>query len=172
MLSYKAITERLFAHPFAKQIAFGVIALCGLWIAVNLITTLITVFSSPMVNNASEPVQAFNQQTAKELADVPKWHIFGQAPTILHSTETIPLSHLNLKLIGVFLNTDHDQSKALITDASGHTQLYGIGDMMPGGVKVYEIFPDNVVIKRDGELEKLTLPNRELKFNPPPAGLP
>lgn len=173
MDAYKAAIIKLLSYKYARNIAFAMIGLSGLWALINL-SEMIAIFfyKAPAASNLTTNT---NNQTAEEarlLAQLPGWHLFGQTPLSVTTVANIPLSSLNIVLNGIFYQSNSKASQALMTDANGNTKLYSIGDIVSGGAKLYDILPDNVVIERDGQLEKLVLPDRQLMFGPVPQGLP
>jgi type II secretory pathway component PulC len=173
MEAYKAAIIKLLSYKHARNIAFAIIGLSGLWALINL-TETIAIFFYKLPAQATA-ISSNNNQLATEtrlLAQLPSWHLFGQTPLTVTTVANIPLSSLNIVLNGIFYQADAKKSQALMTDANGNTQLYSIGDIVSGGAKLYDILPDNVVIERDGQLEKLVLPDRQLTFSPAPQGLP
>jgi type II secretory pathway component PulC len=145
--------------------------LCSLWIILNLIETSAIIFYRAPVKpqNISTPT---NNAQAQLLKQIPSWHLFGQAPITPVNEQDVPLSSLNLTLNGIFYQKDHKKSQAIITDANGNSKLYKVGDIVPGGVTLYDILPNSVIVESNGQLEKITLSGRELQFAPPPQGLP
>ena len=103
------------------------------------------------------------------LTDLPKWHLFGQAP--ISDGAKVPDTRLQLNLLGIMQAGDPQYSQAIISAANGESKVYGIDDELPGGAKLKQVLSRSVIIERDGELEKLALPVSKLEFAPPPSGL-
>ncbi|MFN7098135.1 MAG: type II secretion system protein N [Gammaproteobacteria bacterium] len=172
MLINKKKILPLLSHPYAKIIGLSITGLCGLWIILNLIqTTAIFFYHAPTHVNTT-PSLANSSAESALVAQIPNWHLFGQAPLAPSNEQNLPLSSLNLTVTGIFYQSDHKQAKAIISDANGNTKVYKVGDIVPGGVTLYDILPDSVIVESDGQLEKLTISGRELQFSPPPQGLP
>ena len=96
---------------------------------------------------------------AQDLNPAASAGLFGryQAPA---STEasllSAPETPLNLKLIGLLADDREQYSRALI--ASGTEELsYAVGDDVGRGVTLQAIFPDRVILSRNGRLETLRL---------------
>lgn len=172
MIIKKALVIQLLSHQYAKLVGYAVAGLCGIWIILNLIETSAVVFYRTPTNLSHRTQAAPSNAQATLLEQIPSWHLFGQTPITPANEKNIPLSSLNLTLNGIFYQKDKKQSQALITDANGGSKLYKIGDLVPGGVTLYDILPDSVIVESDGQLEKLSLSGRELEFAPPPQGLP
>lgn len=97
--------------------------------------------------------------------------IFGEyIPKALVDLDVKP-SGLNLSIVGIVFSTDSKRSLVIIAAPGNQTQTFSIGDVVPGGARIKQITPDGIVLKRDGELESLSLPKDELNFDPPPEPL-
>jgi general secretion pathway protein C len=95
---------------------------------------------------------------------IQQWHLFGEfvkeapKPKPQLDVAKAPETRLNLKLRGVFSSDDKELARAIIADAKGHDDSYAIGDQVPGGAVLNDIFPDKVILERNGQLETLKLP--------------
>lgn len=121
----------------------------------------------PSQSTAShEPVK--KQSLIEKTLHIP---IFGEyIPKALVDLDVKP-SGLDLQLIGIVYSTDTKKSQAIISAPGSQSQTFSTGDMVPGGAKIKQITPDGVVLKREGELESLSLPKEELIFEPLPTPL-
>jgi len=86
-------------------------------------------------------------------------HLFGapqpeEAATVA-SPSPPPVTPLNLKLRGIYHSPD--LSYAMITTAEDKTARYKMGDTLPGGAKLHEIRPKQVILLRNGQPETLYL---------------
>ncbi|MES0874402.1 type II secretion system protein GspC [Sinimarinibacterium thermocellulolyticum] len=70
--------------------------------------------------------------------------------------EDAPDTRLSLNLLGILAGEDR-QSRALIGTSNGEEKPYAIGDAVIAGVKLQSIFPDRVILSRNGKLETLRL---------------
>ena len=88
-------------------------------------------------------------------------HLFGdyQAPADanLANIDKAPDTRLNLTLLGILAADQDKGSRALIADGGGEEKPYSVGDKVPGGVNLQSIFPDRVILSRNGQLEVLRL---------------
>ncbi len=88
-------------------------------------------------------------------------HLFGdyQAPADagLAQMDKAPDTRLALTLLGILAADEDRGSRALIGDSGGEEKPYAIGDKVPGGVNLQAIFPDRVILSRNGQLETLRL---------------
>lgn len=97
--------------------------------------------------------------------------IFGEyIPKTLVDIDVKP-SGLDLSIAGILFSSDSKKSMVIINSPGNQSQTFSIGDTVPGGAKIKQITPDGVVLKRDGELESLSLPKDELVFEPEPQPL-
>jgi general secretion pathway protein C len=97
------------------------------------------------------------QQDFRQLSSA---HLFGVAETkkVRNSTEKMPETKLNLVLRGVLSAGTTEMASAIIAQgANGNEEIYGINDKIPGGITLKEIFPDHVILERQGQLETLRL---------------
>ena len=93
----------------------------------------------------------------------------GREPT----TAVIPA------LRGTILSARSAEARVIITDASGHEQLYARGDEIAPGTSIVEIQRTYVVLRRNGRLEKIDFSRRsaepileESVASPEPGGTP
>jgi len=107
------------------------------------------------VKNSREQLQSndTNSQT-NIVAAAANLHLFGHS---LSTSKDIPLTALNLKLTGIFFGESEKDSKASIIYNDQVEKLYSINDTLPNGVVIERIFPKEVILKYNGELQKLTL---------------
>ncbi|HHJ35558.1 MAG TPA: type II secretion system protein GspC [Gammaproteobacteria bacterium] len=86
-------------------------------------------------------------------------NIFGVSDKAPIKRQTkVPETKLNLTLKGVLAAKPQERASAIIAKGkSGKEDIYSIGDKMQGGVEVKEIYPDHVVLSRNGQLETLKL---------------
>lgn len=88
------------------------------------------------------------------------WHLFGQADTVVSAPTPVeaPETKLNLKLVGIFFAEDNTRALALIAEPNGEEHSYRVGDLLPGGARLEQVFRDYIVLQRNGRQEKLSLP--------------
>ncbi len=96
---------------------------------------------------------------AKQLANV---HLFGEpaAQTAAQplQTENLPETNLRLTLRGVSASDTEGLASALVEGPDQQTQVYLIGDTLPGNALLRAIYPTRIVIERRGRLENLYFP--------------
>jgi general secretion pathway protein C len=93
------------------------------------------------------------------------WHLFGEAgkeqPVQKAAPVDAPETRLKLTLSGVFASDEPASARAIIGDPRGKEQSYALGDPLPGGAKLSEIYPDRIILERGGRFETLRLPREE-----------
>ena len=120
-------------------------------------------------NKAQQFKELAGQARLRSLADL---HLFGVAqqqtkPRAVTQEAPIDAPKTNLKLVlkGVFASNDPDKAMAIIADAAGKEKLYGVGAQVPGNATVHAIYPDRVILERNGRFETLQLPRQRLPEN-------
>jgi type II secretory pathway component PulC len=101
-------------------------------------------------------------QAATLIAQIPQRHLFGDAARV--SQTTIPITSLQLRLIGVIKADAKNASRVIISEAGQTGKVYQVGDQLVGGVKVSGIVEDGVILDNGGHLEKLPLQRAPLVF--------
>ena len=105
-----------------------------------------------------------------------KHNLFGtvardSAPAVTQSVAEAPDTQLNLELRGVLAYDPEASALAIISEGRGEEKVYGIGDELPGSATLEEVLADHVILKRNGRLEKLRLPEESTPIAvAPPAG--
>jgi general secretion pathway protein C len=96
---------------------------------------------------------------ARQIAD---WHLFGiageDAPAPKAAAVDAPDTSLKLTLRGVFASNEMDRARAIVGDARGQENHYAVGDPLPGGARLAEVYPDRIILDRNGRYETLRLP--------------
>lgn len=99
--------------------------------------------------------------------DIVAAHLFGDAaPT--PADGNAPQTAVQLVLAGVLAVADPKRGLAIIGPSAAAARLYPVGGAVPGGVKLYSVYPDRVLLDRDGSIESLLLPKKALASAPPP----
>lgn len=110
--------------------------------------------------NAPAPVQ--RRESRIDEQQIAAWHIFGVAgedkqveqPAAVDAPDT----SLKLTLRGVFASDDPGDARAIVGDPGGVEKHYSIGDPLPGNARLTEIYPDRIILERNGRYETLRLP--------------
>ena len=96
--------------------------------------------------------------------DMAELNLFGDVkPTAIITPHIefndVPKTKLDLTLNAVFADTSQARASAVIaTQNNSRAERYFIGEMLPGNVTLYAIYPGHVILKRGGRLEKLVFP--------------
>lgn len=102
------------------------------------------------------------QQPQVRLANV---EMFGQATaedmTADQDTEDLPETNLRLFLRGVLAGNEEQPGSALIEDDRNRTEVYIIGDELPGNAKLRSVHANRIIIERGGKLENLYFPETD-----------
>lgn len=102
------------------------------------------------------------QQPQIQLANV---EMFGRAVpegmTADQNTEDLPETNLRLFLRGVLAGNEEQPGSALIEDDRNRTEVYIIGDELPGNAKLRSVHANRIIIERGGKLENLYFPETD-----------
>jgi len=121
---------------------------------------------------ATVPASIQRQQPRIDEQQIAAWHIFGVAgeeQKVVQAAVEAPDTSLKLTLRGVFASDDPGEARAIIGDPRGQEEHYSVGDPLPGNAKLTEIYPDRIILERNGRYETLRLP-RELTSAPGDGG--
>jgi len=139
----------------------------GIGVALAMITVKLLPQPEPGAPLEVGPVTAIsnNAPGPTELARaISSIHLFGDAskqPVEVKAPkaqEPIKNTSLNLQLAGVFAYEPQEAAIAIISAGSAEQNAYGIGDKISGETSLEAVYPDHVVLRNRGKLEKLMLP--------------
>jgi len=71
-----------------------------------------------------------------------------------------------LTLKGVFASDEEGVGRAIIGDPKGKEETYSVGDPLPGGARLSEIYVDRIILERNGRFETLKLPKERSASTP------
>jgi len=99
--------------------------------------------------------------------DIVAMNLFGTTQTtavqVEQSHQDIPETNLRLALKGAFAHSVPKKASALIApDLNSKAELFFIDDSLPGGAVLDKVYPDYVIIRRNGQLEKLQFQRSQL----------
>lgn len=92
-------------------------------------------------------------------------HLFGSAPA---AAGPIQATSAPLVLTGTLAGVDPARGFAIIGENAASARLYAAGATLPVGVRLIEVYPEHVIIDRNGSRESLSLP-RSLLAGAAPA---
>lgn len=111
--------------------------------------------AAPALASAPDPANQL------DLNRISAAHLFGQyqAPANpgLDKIRNAPDTQLNLTLLGILANNKNKSASRALIAGSGDEKPYSINDAIASGVTLSAIFPDRVVLSRNGQLETLRL---------------
>jgi general secretion pathway protein C len=113
------------------------------------------------------PVTQAAPHAAADVADILRAHLFGAQDVAAQSGENAPRSRAALILSGTLAVRDPKEGLAIVGETAQNGRLYAVGAVLPGGVKLHEVYTDRVVLERDGALETLALPRQFAAGNGP-----
>ncbi|MDH5388912.1 MAG: type II secretion system protein GspC [Gammaproteobacteria bacterium] len=117
-----------------------------------------TIIVTPTPSVATQNLNNKSQQ--QNFRNLSSAHLFGtaKAKTMQSSAESMPETKLNLVLRGVLSAQDMQMASAIIAQGTnGKEEIYGVNDKIPGGITLKEIYPEHVILERQGRLETLRL---------------
>ncbi|MBL0638875.1 GspC family type II secretion system variant ExeC [Aeromonas veronii] len=132
------------------------------------LTWRLLTLASPQTSQPWQPsAVAVNGQNNPrlELGEVSRLALFGKAIPKAQAKAAVaanaPRTQLNAQLNGVLASSDPTKSIAIIA-MSGIQNSYGVGDMIDGTqARIRQVYPDRVIIERDGRDETLMLDGEE-----------
>lgn len=149
----------------APLVVVGVMVIALAQLAAQVSWQWFTPAMAPTTRSTTSVIPASNSRK-ENLVDVVNAHLFGKAALQVDKGPiTAPVTRLRLNLNGVFASDDPKLAMAIISDSSGEQKYYRIGDAVPGGARLHAIYPDRVILDRQGKLETLKLPREVAPIN-------
>lgn len=102
-------------------------------------------------------------------------HLFGEAraeaapPSAEPVHEDLAETQLNLLLKGTIAANEGAQSVAIIAAAGRDEKVYAVRDTVAPGATLHAVYPDRVILNRNGALEALKLPREFQQSSSPPV---
>ncbi len=111
---------------------------------------------------------------APDVAQIVSSHLFGRAaPGTGPLGADAPQTSLPLVLTGVMAVPDPFGGLAILGPNAQTAKVYAVGDSVPGGAELDAVLPEKVLLRRNGQLQSLSLPRQSPINTPPPrAALP
>ena len=103
-----------------------------------------------------------------DLATLLAGQLFGASAQA--SGADAPRTRVALVLTGTLAALDPKRGLAILGESAPAARVYAVGASLPGGVRLHEVYPDRVVLDRDGALETLPLPRQFTGGSGVPAG--
>lgn len=160
--------------PWGRRLCGCVlVVICVLFLAALIKAPLTWYSDSQLVraqSNGVAEVIISHDQRSDLIQQIPNWHLFGNAAKT-ENTTVLPITSLQLRLIGVVRSVPESRSSVIISEANQTGKVYFVGDALPVGVKVDAITQDGVILENAGRLEKLPLQRQPLSFQGMPKKL-
>ncbi len=100
----------------------------------------------------------------RQAAEVARLHLFGErgaAPAAVpRPVADAPETKLDLTLYGVFVEGRGEEGSAIIGKPGSSQRLYHVGEEVADGRSLAAVYPDRVILERDGGRETLRFPRR------------
>ena len=157
---------RILQSSNVKWFIWGINLLLVVWIAIllgSLTWNLLTPQGDGQMDNIEVgPLPVATDSNAQLIGQLPGWHLMGvaaktQAAVVVDTPVDAPDTRLKLVLHGVFATETSANARAIIADPKGEEEQYAVGNKLPGNAELSEIFPDRVILKRNGRYETLRL---------------
>ncbi|PZN29387.1 MAG: type II secretion system protein GspC [Proteobacteria bacterium] len=104
------------------------------------------------------------ERPGADLQRIVRAHLFGRAQAqAAQSPATAPQTQMNLVLSAVLAAEDPKHGLAVIGPSVTASKLYRVGDPIDAGgsgTRLHEVYPDRVILDRNGRLESLPLPKQ------------
>jgi general secretion pathway protein C len=111
---------------------------------------------------AAAPLPA-SQPKGPNIQSIVDAHLFGQPQAKSEvDPSTAPQTQMNLVLSAVFATSDPTKGWAIIGESPTSAKVFMIGEAVRSGTKLHAVYPDRVILERDGQLEALALPTQSL----------
>ena len=107
----------------------------------------------------SASASAGSSVSALRVSEIASAHLFGESLSALPAADA-PQTSVQLVLAGVLAVPDPKRGLAIIGPNAGTARLYTVGSAVPGGVNLYAVYPDRVLLDRGGVIESLLLPRK------------
>ena len=146
-----------FLQHRGPSIAAVALILLIAWLLAQLTWAFLPRPKSAVATYSPAPAVNLRQPPAGKVADQ---HLFGLANQPAGNLNNAPDTTLALTLHGIVAGKNAQDSRALIV-ANGDEEPYAVGASLPGGAVIRAIFPDRVMLDRNGRVEALRLPKSE-----------
>jgi general secretion pathway protein C len=143
------------------------------WLAAKLTWLLVPAAGQTEQAVTAAPAPVKRQQPRIDEQQIAGWHLFGVADTekpVEKKAIEAPETRLKLTLRGVFASEESTGGRAIVGDPKGKEEHYAVGDPLPGGAKLSEIYPDRIILERNGRFETLRLPKERTQPQPGKQG--
>ncbi len=126
-------------------------------LAAQLASLLWRVMGSNGADGLLSPAVDVGAAPAVDLGSIVNAHLFGVA-SMTGDPTAAPATSANLALAGTLAGIDPEQGWAIIGASAQAARVYATGATLPGGTKLLAVYPDRVILDRNGVRESLALP--------------
>jgi general secretion pathway protein C len=139
----------------AALAACAVLGALAVWLLVRLIWLLVPRGDAALDASAARVGAAAGSAPAQSIA---KWHLFGNTPGAT-SGANATVSTTGMVLRGTLADRDPAAGIAVISGGGGDgsERAFRAGEAVAGGIKLARVYPDRVILLRDGVEETLAL---------------
>ncbi|MGH8136079.1 MAG: type II secretion system protein N, partial [Steroidobacteraceae bacterium] len=114
------------------------------------------------------PVVDAGAAPAVDLESIVNSHLFGVAESS-GDTNAAPATSADLALVGTLAGLSPGQGWAIIGASAQAARVYATGATLPGRTTLLEVYPDRVILDRNGVRESLLMPRLSGKAGPSPV---
>ena len=93
--------------------------------------------------------------------------LFGEAMTIDAQDITVVLSPLKITLVGILYAPKQEDCAVMLQMPDKEERIFHVGDTLIDGAQLKQVLRDEIFIIRQGRVERLSLPEKGLRFDPP-----
>jgi type II secretory pathway component PulC len=122
--------------------------------------TLWTNINTLWLTPADSITTPFRAPTIIDVQQLAKDHVLGAAANM----SDLPLASLGITLKGIFFDSQN-AATAVVAQGTGPTTNYHAGDQLAPNIVIVRILPDSVIIKHNGNLERLAMPIQPIEFS-------
>lgn len=137
------------------------LVLCALILLILIGRELWTTLRAAFYHPAATAQTSANRtdQDADRVAQITAAELFGHSAAPSATPEQqLPETSAQLVLRGVFTAEDPGQASAIIESSDGHAQIYKVGASVAPDTVLREVYPNRVVLTRNGAMENLYFP--------------
>ena len=164
----KTLTVETQLNPWVKRansVACMLLVVVTAYVLVKLVYLFVdtSVGAAPSVYGQQNSVsRTLGRQDKVDTSVIPMWSLFGKEGQKVVKEQpkdvNAPKTRLSLELQAVFVAPVEERSTAMIAESRKDSELYHIGDKVPGNVTLAAVYPDRVLLNRSGQLEALYFP--------------
>jgi general secretion pathway protein C len=144
------------------RVAVGVAAVMLVAVLAQAVVRVLAVVAAPPPVAPARSIADLTRDTGSPAATLVQWRLFGQAQPFVDPRQTVaPDTSLALTLYGIIAGDDPRTGRAIIGGSDVPQASYAAGAELSPGVVVDSVYPDRVLLSRNGVLETLRLPRAD-----------